>query len=115
MGCSSSGWNIINSESVMSNDMSKIFSFLAYSDSLSNIYFTTFKTLDGSILGTKYKTTISWSSAFSSVVNGDNVIATLLCTQYYLVIYNVASDSFTFKSFSNGFLYGLGVESGSGR
>ena len=100
----------------MSNDISKIFSFfIDYSDSLSNIYFTTFKTLDISILGMKYKTTIFGSSAFSSVVNGDNVIATLLCTQYYLVIYNVVSDSFTFKLFFHGYLYGIRIESGSGR
>ena len=115
MGCSSSVWNIINSESVMSSDKLKIFSFLTYSDSLWNVYFTTFKTSDGLILGTTYKTTVSWSSVYGSVVNGDNVIAILYCTQYCLTIYNIPSDLFTFKSFSSGSLNGLGVESGSGR
>ena len=115
MGCSSSGWNIVNSESVMSSDKLKIFSFLTYSDSLWNVYFTTFKTSDGSILGTTYKTTVSWSSVSGSVVNGDNVIAILYCNKYCLTIYNIPSDLFTFKSFSSGSLNGLGLESGSGR
>ena len=116
MSCSGS-WSIYYSASLLSTDKSKIYSLFSYAQSSWNIYFSWFQTSNGAIVGNRYKSTTSWSSSYvyGSVLNGDNIFATLYCSPtYYLLIYNIPADSFTFKSFSD-YLYDVATESGSGR
>ena len=79
-----------------------------------NIYFSWFQTSNGAIVDNRYKSTTSWSNVYGSVLTGDNIVATLQCSPTYLLIYNITSDSFTFKSFSY-YLYDVAIENGSNR
>ena len=109
-------WDINYSASLLSTDKLKIYTLFSYlNSSIWNIYFIWFKTSNGTIVGNRYQS-IAWSSSYvyGSVLNGDNIVATLQCSSWYLVIYNIPADSFTFKSFS-GDLYDVAIESGSNR
>ena len=119
MSCSLSNWIINPSESLLSTDKSKIYTLFAYVQSDYNIYFSSFQTSSGAIVGYRYKST-SWSNSnygvYGSVLNGDYILATLQCSSiYYLAIYNISSALFTFKSFSGTYLYDVTTESGSNR
>ena len=108
--------NINNSWSLLSTDKSKIYTLFSYLQSSNyNIYFSWFQTSNGAIVGNKYKSITYWFAVFGLVLNGDNIVATFLCSSPYLVIYNISSDSFTFKSFSGSYLYDVAIESGSNR
>ena len=116
MVSSSNGGILDHSESLLSADKSKIYSLLSYSSSSSNIYLTIFKTSDGTILGNRYQSNSNWYYVYGFILNGDNIISTILrYSQYYLMIYSIALDSFTYILFSGSSLYDLAVESGSGR
>ena len=117
MSCSSTSCSIWFSCSLLSTDKSKIYTLFPYNQSSNyNIYISSFETSDGTIVGNRYQST-AWSSSYivyGSVLSGDNIVATLYWTAYYLAIYNIPSDSFTFKSFS-GNLYDVATKSGSSR
>ena len=116
MSCSSSSCHIDSSWSLLSTDKSKIYTLFVYVQYSANIYFSWFRTSNGAIVGNRYKSTF-WSGygVYGSVLNGDNIVATLYCSSYYLVIYNIPADSFTFKSSSGSSLYDVAIESGSNR
>ena len=117
MSCSGS-CAIRYSWSLLSTDKSKIYSLFSYAQSsIWNIYFSWFQTSNGAIVGNRYQSTTPWSGiyVYGSVLTGDNIVATLYCGAYYLVIYNIPADSFTFKSFSGSYLYDVAIENGSNR
>ena len=116
MSCSSS-CGIYYSWSLLSTDKSKIYTMFPYAQSSWNIYLSWFQTSNGAIVDNRYQST-SWSSpnVYGSVLNGNNIVATLVCSSSpYLVTYNIPADSFTFKSFSGSYLYDVAIESGSNR
>ena len=117
MSCSGD-CTIYYSWSLLSTDKSKIYTLYSYRQSyIWNIYFSSFQKLDGTIIGNRYQSAF-WSSSYDvygSVLNGDNIVATLYCDSPYLVIYNIPSDSFVFKSFSGNYLYDVAIENGSNR
>ena len=117
ISCLVSNCYIWYSSALLSEDNSAIYSMFDYEQSSVNIYFSSFKTSDGAIIGNSYIST-SWSSfhsVYGLVLNGENIVATLLCTSWNLVIYNIPNSSFTFKLFSGGSLYDWEVENGSNR
>ena len=118
MNCSGSGsCDIWYSWSLLSTDKSKIYSLFSYYKPFNYIiYFSWLQTSNGAIVGNRYQSTSSWTSnVYGSALNGDNLVAILQCSSsLYLVIYNIPSDSFTFKSFSGG-LFSVATESGSNR
>ena len=115
MSCSSN-CDMWYSSSLLSTDKSRIYNLFVYrQSSIDNIYFNSFQTLSGAIVGNMYKSTISCSLVYGSVLNGDNIFATLACSSLYLIIYNITSSLFTFKSFSGTNLYDVAIESGSNR
>ena len=116
MTSSAGSGSLGHSESLMSRDKSKIYSLLSYSaSSPSNIYLTIFKTSDGTILGSRYQSNSNWYDIYGFILNGDNIITSLVCSsQYYLMIYNIYLDSFTYRLFIGSSLFDLAVESGSG-
>ena len=119
MSCSSSLCEIYDSESILSTEKSKIYSLFGYASSSFNIYFSWFKTSDGTVVGNRYQSATSWSGSptvYGLVLNGYNIVGTLQCSSTYLVIYNIPSDSFTFNSFSSDtYLYDVATESRSNR
>ena len=101
-------------ESIQSSDDSKIYSLLLLELS-PNAYFITLNSTDGSAIGSRYKSSISWSSTFGSTRNGDNLVFSVLWTQiYYLFIYNTNSTAFSINSW-NASPYGMTTEPSTNR
>ena len=116
MSCSSS-WGVGFSGSLLSADKSKLYTLVSYSQTTTNMYFTVFNTSDGTVLGNKYKSSSAWSSSggYGAVLSGDNVVATFRCASWYLLVYSILTDSFTFKLFSGSDLYDWALENWSNR
>ena len=96
-------------ESVISSDRSSIYSLFTYGYYL---YFVCFNSLEGSILSSRYKSSIEIYSVISIVLYGDYVISII---DNNLVIYSITTFAFTIKKFNGGGLYSMLLDSGSGR
>ena len=101
-------------ESIQSSDNSKIYSLLPLELSR-NAYFITLNSTDGSAIGSRYKSSISWSPTYGSTRNGDNLVFSVLWSQTYnLFIYNTNSSSFSINSW-NASPYGMTTEPSTNR
>ena len=101
-------------ESILSSDNSKIY-HLFILELNPNAYFITLNSTDGSAIGSKYKSSISWSSTLGSTRNGDNLVFSVMWSQtYYLFIYNTNSSSFSINLW-NANLTGMTAESSTNR
>ena len=122
MICSSSPWYNDRSENLISNDQIKIYSFIAFglgssvSKSSRYIYFTTFKLSDGSVIGTRYITNVSWFEVNGSAQTGDFIILTTesVSVPFSLLLYNTVTSIFTILQYP-GSPFGWWVENYSGR
>ena len=111
--CPMGAWSSSNSESVLSNDGSTIYSFFIFGLT-EYLYFAGLAVSDGSILTTRYKSSIGINYLLGSAMNGDYVVLTI--PNPCLMIYSISTSTFTIKSFSSGsFLYGWAVEPSLGR
>ena len=86
------------SESVMSEDGLSIYLFFTYGSS-SYLYFVTLSTSTGSVIGARFKSSVTIASVFGSTIKGDYITIT---TQSFtsLIIYNLSSSKFNIKSSS---------------
>ena len=103
------------SESVISSDKSSIYSFFPYGKNISSgyLYFVCFNSLDGSILSSRYKSSIQMDYYVHSILlYGDYVIS--IIGYSYLVMYSISTFAFTIKRF-NGNLYSVLLDSDSRR
>ena len=117
MLCSSGSWTLSYSESQLSSDKSKIYTFISYG-SPSYLYFITLSTSDGSILSSRYKSSINIPYTWNSAVSGDYimVVAYGASTLAYLLILNTATNIITTKNIVSGIIvYDWGVETSTGR
>ena len=116
--CSSGTWSIGMSYSVTNSDNSLIYSFFPFALTSSSLYlyFITFAAYDGSIVGSRYK-----SSAVLGTINGltkfgDYIIPVISnVANMYLMIFNTASNTFIYKSFATYYIYGVAYEKQTGR
>ena len=109
--CSSGTWTSNNSESQLSADGTSIYLFFVYG-STNYLYFATLSTSTGSVIGARYKSSVSSNPIYGSALNGDYIVAT---AYIYLVVYKISSSTFIIKSFTGLYLYGWGVEPSTGR
>ena len=111
MPCSESVWYTGASESLLSSDSSKIYSFYSFGNLLS-LYFTTFVSSDGSILSTRYKsgtyTCGTSGGAYGSVVMDNYIITSFWIT--YLVIIDITTNEFTIKETNGIKIYNLEID-----
>ena len=103
------------SESLLNNDNSKIYSFPNYQIIQSYAYFITFSISNGSVLGSRYRSNISCSGIYGSVLSDSYVVVTALCQNAYLILFNTISSAFTIRMFSGTKLYSVGLDAYSGR
>ena len=97
-------------ESVLSTDKSSIYSFFEYE---LYVYYVCFNSLDGSILSSRYKSSMHVVYVHSIVLYGDYVISIM---SLYLVMYSITTFAFTIKRFNGGYaLYSMLLDSGNGR
>ena len=115
-------WSITGScttfsaESLLSADKTKIYTFFINGNLA---YFASLLVSTGSVSGSAYKSSISWTSINGLMLQKDNVIATLSCTlspsSYVLILFNTISNSFIIKASSSLSLYQLTEENAGGR
>lgn len=114
MTCWSGSWSAFASDSVLSSDISKIYSVFNYGPS-SSLFFVTLNLADGTILNNRYKSAIGWNYVGGVVLNGNYLAITALWSSPYLVLFNTVSSSIIAKSFSGPYLYEMNVEPISNR
>ena len=73
LACSSGTWASYFSESVLSSDGSKVYSFFIFGVT-KYLYFAGFSVSDGSVATTRFKSSISVPDLYGSALNGDYVI-----------------------------------------
>ena len=96
----STNWNYYLSESIESSDNSKIYS-LFFLELSPNAYFITLNSTNGSAIGLRYKSSISWNSTNGSTRNGDNLLFSVEWSQTYnLFIYNTNSSTFSINKWN---------------
>ena len=116
--CSSGTWSIGMSYSVTNSDNSLIYSFFPYGLTSSSLYlhFITFAASDGSIVGSRYKSSVVLDGVYGLTKFGDYIIPAISSgTSYYLMIYNTASSTFIYKKMSAYYIYGVAYETQTGR
>ena len=101
-------------ESIQSSDDSKIYSLFLLELS-PNAYFITLNSTNGKAIGSRYKSSISWSSTYGSTRNGDNLVFSVIWSQTNnLFIYNTISSAFSINSWS-AYPYGMTTEPSTNR
>ena len=71
--CTSGTWSADASESLLSSDKSKIYSFFIFGPS-KYLYFVGLSVSDGKVTTTRYKSNISIENVKGSALNGDYVV-----------------------------------------
>ena len=107
--------SLSSSEALLNSDNSQIYSFSTYGMEPSFVYFVTFYVSDGSVVGSKYASSISCSAVYGSVLSGSYLVATLYWSDPYILIFNTALSTFLIEKLSGYNLYCLSVDSQSGR
>ena len=107
-------WTISWAESLLNSDSSLIYSFSVFGNPL-KIYFTTFLLSNGSVIGNRYKSGITWYSISGSVLSGNYIVTAVNLNPYSLLIYNVLTTQFTLYKFSGTFLGQISIDSSSER
>ena len=106
-------WSSAESESRLSSDGSKIYSFFLFG-STKYLYFVGLSVADGSVATTRYKSSASVYRVYGSALNGDYAIATTFLPNS-VVIYSISSSTFTIKAFFGTYILGWGVETSSNK
>ena len=107
--------SLSSSEALLNSDNSQIYSFSTYGMEPSFVYFVTFYVSDGSVVGSKYASSISCSAVYGSVLSGSYLVATLYWSDPFILIFNTALSTFLIEKLSGYNLYCLSVDSQSGR
>ena len=85
------------SESILSSDRSKIFSFVSYGYK-GDLYFITFNESDGNVGSYRYKSNFDWDEVYGSALYGDYITITLHWnSQNHLILYNTVTYQFIIK------------------
>ena len=115
IACTSGTWVSNISEAMLSSDKSTIYTFFIFAPAATTkyLYFAGLSVSDGSVLTTRYRSSISVDGLYGSNLNGDYVIAST-SSATYLVIYSISTFTFSIKSFLS-YTYSIGLELSSGR
>ena len=93
------------SESLLVSDFSQIWSLFAYG-STSYLYLVSFGISDGSVVGSRYKSSSSWTYVNGAVLSDNYLVATTICLSYpTLIVMDTTTLQFTFKKFIYDELY----------
>ena len=117
MLCQSGAWYVDYSDSLLSSDKTKIYSFAAFGSSPTYLYFTTFNQTNGNVLGSRYKSSDQWSVSGATIKDDSIIIATYCTINSYaeIILYNTVNSAFTIKENVDIIFYGIGIDSYSKR
>ena len=113
LACPSGTWSYFDSYSLLSLNSKLIYSFIIFGNPL-QLYFVTFSVSDGSVVGSRFKSSINWDRLRGAGQNEKYIMFTARCTSQFLLIQDKSSSTFTIKEFS-GILHGVDVEPNTGR
>ena len=97
--CSSGTCTMSVSQCKLSNDSSTIYAIPAFGSSVS-AYLIAFNATSGAIIGSRYKSSSSWSGIFGSALEGNVLAFSTQCSGYSLLLYNILTSFFTIKQFA---------------
>ena len=111
----SSGCLVYESESALSPYSSQIYNFFAYQNP-KYLYLTALNATSGNLIGSQYKSSISWSYVYGFAETEYFLAATVQwSTDYNLLIFNKGIASFKSKKYTMNNLYGWTIETKTGR
>ena len=105
------------SENIVSTDGSTVYTFSAYGSSGNfYTYFTAFNLTNGSVIGSRYKSSIYWY-IYRSTTTGEYIVLPFIWSSTnYLVIFNTSSFTFTNLAASSGItIFDVKMDQQSGR
>ena len=111
--CPSGSWTSTYSESILSAENLTIYSLFIYESSW-RLYFAALSASDGSVVATRYKSSVYVGAVYGSALNGD-YLAAATSSANALLLYSISTSIFTIKSASTISFIELWVEPLSGR
>ena len=103
------------SETFVSNDKTKLYIFTTLI-SPQYLYFIQVSIADGGKVGTWYKSDTAINRVRDSAQYGNYIVASLNgVSSHFLMLFDLSLFTFSFKIFSGNSIYGVGVDSSSGR
>ena len=111
MDCPSGSWLASHSESLLLSP--SIYSLFTYGSSRF-LYFSVISSTDGSV-SVRYKSSISCSDVFGSIVKEDYIYASAYCSSSYLIILKISNYSFDIKAFPGKLLLGFELDTSTRR
>ena len=109
-----SGYSAFYSESLLSTDKTRIYTFDIYGNPR-YLYFITFDSSNGSVLGSRYKSSISWGRVNGGTIKDKFLMVTVECLDINLIIVNTETSEILIKKFDGTKLNACIVENTSGR
>ena len=99
ISCTTGGCTINYSESILSSDSSMIYWLTAYQISSYYLFFTTFNSTDGSVIGSRYRSSVSWLTIFGSGLYSNYIAATIQCytSSNFVMLIDISSFTFTIR------------------
>ena len=101
IACTYGAWSTANSEFLIDKKGTKLYSIFIYKNNYEHAYFATFDPNSGSVLDIRYKSNILWTYWASLVQNGDYLATIVEWTNFYLIMLNTVTKSFTISQFSS--------------
>ena len=89
-------WDTFISESILSSDSTSIYTFFTFGQSTSYYtYYAKFNFTNGAVIGTRYKSSISWSVG-KSASTGNYIFLLAYCSNnWYFMIFDTLTTTFT--------------------
>ena len=98
---------VLGSESLLSQDKSKIYCIFIFGNSSPNyMHMATFEASSGRVIDSRYKSSISLDYVYGSALNGNYLIVTAkdsMISKNYLVLFNLITSTFIIKESTYGF------------
>ena len=104
-----------SSESLLSSDSSKIYTFFIYGGSTHYLYHAALAVADGAMVSSRYRSDVECVGVIGSAMRGNNIIATVKWSTSGLMMFDLITGIFNFKTITGTTLYGWGVEQSTGR
>ena len=111
---SSGTWSSSDSDSILSSDQSILYSIFIFG-STSRLYLNKLNPSNGSVIGTRYRSSISCSRARKTLLNGDYVVISAYWSSQFIILFNTVTSTFNIKQFLGDYLNGCILEPSTGR
>ena len=112
--CSSSGWGLSKSESLLVSS-SLIYTFYVYGVSPAQYLYMAEISLTDQSVNRRYKSSIACNYVWGTATSSEYVVATAYCSNPFLLMFNRETNAFTIKLFSGSSIFNIGLDSTTDR